>query len=576
LLRFPQNARGARIFLLAFEECALGATLPAVTRAAEDAIETIGNYQIERSLAHGSMGHVYVARHTLTYTKVALKVLRSDLEADTQAQERFLREVRAAAQIGHDGIVKVYDAGRSSDGQLYLAMELLSGETLEERIEREQGDRLSSMDWLMCVLEPLAAAHGQGIVHRDLKPANVFIARATDGSEQIKLLDFGLARDTSQKSGTETGIALGTPYYMSPEQALRPKLVGPASDVWSCGVMMYEVLSGQMPFDGETLHAVVLNATSEPHVPLREHEPSLDLALCALVEACLSKDPAKRPADAGELLVRLHPLLSEPSLRDGLSQPLAARLTIPKESISTARMPFADTAISMPPRLYESETRYQPKRSSRGLWISALSLLLLAAGSLVLALARAGGESSPRTGQKVAAPAGGAASPVTADGNKTGQAAANTARETGQAAANPARETGQTVAPVRAEQTAARAPAPQPMAAKAPLVHPVAPAGKAPPSQAEPPPSAADVAPASQADPASEARPGADEPGPTPPPSAAAGPSDPNGSPPSAAGPSETAPVEPPAHASEPSMPAEPPPSIDLPPPEPADPAPEP
>jgi serine/threonine protein kinase len=522
-----------------------------VTRASEEALETIGNYQIERSLAHGSMGHVYVARHTLTYTKVALKVLRSDLETDTQAEERFLREVRAAAQIGHDGIVKVYDAGRGSDGQLYLAMELLHGETLEDRLEREPGERLSNMDWLMSVLQPLAAAHGQGIVHRDLKPANVFIARAADGSEQIKLLDFGLARDTSQKSGTETGIALGTPYYMSPEQALRPKQVGPASDVWSCGVMMYEVLSGQMPFDGETLHAVVLNATSEPHLPLRERAPALDPELCALIEACLSKDPNHRPADAGELLVRLHPLLTDPALRAGLAEPVA-RLALPKEMISTARMPFADTAISLPPRLYESETRYQPKRSSRGWWISAVSLLLLAAGSLVLALTRAGGEATP------------SATPT----NPNQNSAANAQGGVEGAAAGPGRGS---LDPASTTTTATTLPA-QPIAAK---VRPVVPATKAAPSQHEPPPSAADNASSARA--ASEKLAPVNEPssavqppiGDSPPSAAETVP------PPSAAEPNEIAPTEVAAHASEPSLPAEAPPAIDLP-PEPAEPGPEP
>src|ERR1700755_1244952 len=125
--------------------------------------EIVGNYAIERPLAHGSMGHVYVARHTLTHARVALKVLRSELARDAQAEERFLREVRAAAHIGHDGIVKVYDAGRSRDGLLYLAIELLRGETLEERMTRQYGDRLPVLDCLLRVLEPLAAAHEQGI-----------------------------------------------------------------------------------------------------------------------------------------------------------------------------------------------------------------------------------------------------------------------------------------------------------------------------------------------------------------------------------------------------------------------------
>ena len=348
------------------------------------AAEIVGNYMIERSLAQGSMGHVYVARHQLTYARVALKVLRPELAADTHAEERFLREVRAAAQIGHDGIVKVLDAGCDHHGRLYLAMELLSGETLEDRMTREAGDRVALMRWIALALPPLAAAHAQGIIHRDLKPANLFIAIAADGSEQLKLLDFGLARDTRQKSRTETGVALGTPYYMSPEQAMRPKEVGPATDVWALGVMMYEVLAGQMPFDGETLHAVVLQSSTRPHVPLATRQPDLDPALCELVESCLCKDPDLRPHDASALMARLYPLLEDPGVHDQLEQPIsitrAASDRTPRVSAG-----FADTAITLPaPRLDESEASYPPRRSANaGVLIPVVLSVALAGGAIV-------------------------------------------------------------------------------------------------------------------------------------------------------------------------------------------------
>jgi serine/threonine protein kinase len=349
-----------------------------MSAANSHAPEIVGNYIVDHALAHGSMGTVYVARHSLTYARVALKVLRNDLTADKQAEERFLREVRAAAQIGHDGIVKVQDAGKTPEGHLYLAMELLTGETLEDRIARSPGERLTAMEWLLAVLEPLAAAHERSIVHRDLKPANVFIARSPDGSEHIKLLDFGLARDTREKSGTQTGIALGTPYYMSPEQAARPKDVSPASDVWSMGVMMYEVLTGCMPFDGETLHAVVIQAATMAHIPARDRALSLDPELAALVDACLSKQPHLRPRDAGELRARLYVLLQDDAIRADLATALPANGAYdsepPREPV---HMPFADTAIALAHDSRIQDVHPRVKSSGMGVWISAFAALAL-------------------------------------------------------------------------------------------------------------------------------------------------------------------------------------------------------
>ncbi|HEX2676589.1 MAG TPA: protein kinase, partial [Polyangiales bacterium] len=374
--------------------------------SAAAAAETIGNYVIERALARGSMGQVYVAHHALTHARVALKVLRADLASDNQAEERFLREVRAAAHIGHEGIVRVYDAGRNHDGRLFLAMELLEGETLEQRLRKNPGERAEAMQWLLAVLEPLSAAHAQGIVHRDLKPANVFITQVAppNASERVKLLDFGLARDTREKSVTATGIALGTPYYMSPEQASEPRKVSAASDVWSLGVMMYEVLCGAMPFDGETLHAVVIQSSVAPHVPASARAPELDARLTALVDECLSKDPSTRPADATALRERLAELLAGPEVQAQLAKPVevAARqhaTATTQSSEEELRMPFADTAYSLPP-LQGAQTQLSTRRTGTGrsgarsgrgmlwLWIAALGLVAAATASFLWSMGR--------------------------------------------------------------------------------------------------------------------------------------------------------------------------------------------
>ncbi len=362
--------------------------------------ETVGNYVIERPLAYGSMGSVYVAHHSLTHARVALKVLRSEVAGDAQAEERFLREVRAAAHIGHDGIVRVHDAGRSSDGRLFLAMELLEGETLEQRLLRAPGDRLASMEWLRKVLEPLAAAHAQGIVHRDLKPANVFIVLAADGSERVKLLDFGLARDLHDKSSTATGIALGTPYYMSPEQATQPRSVGTASDIWSMGVMMYQVLCGAMPFDGETLHAVVIRSSVEPHIPTGQRAPELDARLAALVDQCLEKDPRNRPPSAAALRERLDALLELPEIQQDLERPVAIteRAQRSQHAADTERMPFAQTALSLPPPELTERARAAREQGSQGSWLWLLVFLVPAlAGFLWLVKPEAATPIPPRT-----------------------------------------------------------------------------------------------------------------------------------------------------------------------------------
>ena len=301
-----------------------------------------GRYEVIRKIAEGGMGAVFEARHHMTKKIVALKVLFAHIGKDTASKQRFLREVSAPAQIGHPGIVDVSDSGVDPDGSLWVAMEMLRGHTMREWLEAPpEKSRDEILDFFVRVLDPLAAAHSQGIVHRDLKPENVFLHQKHDGSTVVKILDFGIARDldTSKDNVTHTGIAMGTPHYMAPEQAMSARGVLATADVWAIGAMMYEALAGQTPFGGETASAIVVHACTQAHQPLQTLVPDCPPAIAQLVDRCLAKDPTVRPAHAGELAQLLRaarpgrdipsemgplPAMSTPLTRDGsMAQPSA-------------------------------------------------------------------------------------------------------------------------------------------------------------------------------------------------------------------------------------------------------------
>ena len=307
-----------------------------------------GRYEVIRKIAEGGMGAVFEARHHMTKKIVALKVLFAHIGKDNASKQRFLREVSAPAQIGHPGIVDVSDSGVDPDGSLWVAMEMLRGHTMRDWLEAPPPKtRDEILDFFVRVLDPLAAAHSQGIVHRDLKPENIFLHQKHDGSTIVKILDFGIARDldTSKDNVTHTGIAMGTPHYMAPEQAMSARGVLATADVWAIGAMMYEALAGRTPFGGETASAIVVHACTQPHEPMLQLVPDLPPAVAQLVDRCLDKDPTKRPANAGELGQLLRgarpgheipatmgplPTMSTPLTRDAsMAQPSAVGMNVP-------------------------------------------------------------------------------------------------------------------------------------------------------------------------------------------------------------------------------------------------------
>ena len=214
----------------------------------------LGPYQIVSQLGQGGMGVVYQAHDPRLDRHVAIKLLPPDMTRDETAKQRFLQEAKAASALDHSNICTIHEINETDDGQLYLVMAHYEGETLKERIARGPLELDDAIDIATQVGQGLTEAHGAGIVHRDIKPANLLVTK----TGVVKILDFGLAKLAGAEGMTQTGTTLGTVAYMSPEQ-LRGEDVDQRTDIWSLGVVLFEMVAGQRPFKGERLEAVSVN-----------------------------------------------------------------------------------------------------------------------------------------------------------------------------------------------------------------------------------------------------------------------------------------------------------------------------
>ncbi|MCB9600920.1 MAG: serine/threonine protein kinase [Sandaracinus sp.] len=325
-------------------------------------VPEVEHYVLGPLIGRGSMGAVYEA--VGPEGTVALKILHAEVTEHEMAITRFEREVALAKRIDHPAVPKIFDAGPLPDGRLFLAMERLYGESLEDWWDTPGRPLATALELLLEALGPVAAAHRLGIVHRDLKPENVFVLSEPDARGRIRLLDFGIARqiDDDAKAKTATGVAVGTPVYMSPEQATKPRLASFPTDVWSFGVMLYEALTGELPFDGDTPHAVIIAVATEAHVPLLERAPDVHPELAALVERCLQKNPSARPADATALQAALGALLDREDVRATLTGFAAAppfRLSSRPAAIEATEdaIPLVATSASGTRRIAASKSR---------------------------------------------------------------------------------------------------------------------------------------------------------------------------------------------------------------------------
>jgi len=257
----------------------------------------VGDYRVERTLGRGGMGTVYEAVHSVIDKRVAIKLLHRDRCADPESVNRFVTEARAANRIGHRNIVDVFGFGLTTDGRSYLAMELLCGESLGDRIERGGLALDETCALLIEIGHALEAAHQSGIVHRDLKPDNVFLAEQPGGGVVVKLLDFGIAKlmiGGGPVQHTQPGSTIGTPQYIAPEQA-RGRALDGSADVYALGVIAFEMLTGRLPFESDNAIDLITQHIGTPPPRPSSIAPLPPIA-DALLLAMLDKTPANRPA----------------------------------------------------------------------------------------------------------------------------------------------------------------------------------------------------------------------------------------------------------------------------------------
>lgn len=346
------------------------------------------------------MGDVYKGVHATIGSKVAIKILRASELRDGQA--RFLREAQVVNRIEHDGVVKVVDAGKLDNGRPFLVMELLDGESLAERHHRNPIPIGEVCAIVAKVLDALAAAHAVDVVHRDLKPQNVFLTK----SGRVVVLDFGIAKlvDSAALRLTAAGMAVGTPAYMSPEQVRGKDTVGPASDIYACGVVLYELLCRRLPFGGTDVEIMNGHVQKRPPPP-RAIRPEISAALSDLVLGALAKDPEKRFGSAVAMRDALRALEDKPEKR---SKPrLSEQITLerpkldkpepqakpaapkqqpvaPKPKPAPAKQPAANRAKQPAANRAKQKREAKPSGSDDRSWVLPLALIGVV-GFLILA-----------------------------------------------------------------------------------------------------------------------------------------------------------------------------------------------
>ncbi|HKQ75382.1 MAG TPA: serine/threonine-protein kinase, partial [Blastocatellia bacterium] len=321
-----------------------------------------GRYRLDKMIGEGGMGDVYRATHIHIDTEFAVKLLKPDFVANQTAIKRFRLEAKAAGRIHHPNAVRVTDFGVTPERIVYLVMELVQGQSLRSLMRNEKRlDYMRAVNIVRQICGAVDAAHRGGVIHRDLKPDNILIEKVQD-IERVKVLDFGIAKLKETKTDaflTQAGTIIGTPQYMSPEQC-QGKPLDPASDIYSIGVLLYEMLSGSVPFDGESVLQVVYDQLHAPPRQLRERAPDVPEPITQVVMRALEKEPADRQSSAIQLSDELKQAVEMAGEGDSLptTNPLLFR---PLDSTSIRRpsiesSPTGEQRRNLPPTGEERRT----------------------------------------------------------------------------------------------------------------------------------------------------------------------------------------------------------------------------